>query len=92
LGEHAFVHREYRFFADKRPRSNTRAGGVSPPWEPCTRGQRLKITQSRRWYESRPLAAPLNANALAFVSIVPAVSRDFKAALLQARFSNTTAG
>jgi hypothetical protein len=44
--ERAFVHRKNRFFADKRSRSNTRAGGVSPPWQPCTRGQRLKITKT----------------------------------------------
>jgi hypothetical protein len=41
----------------------TKSGGRKPPWEPCTRAQRLKITQSRRWYKSQPFAAPLNANA-----------------------------
>jgi hypothetical protein len=59
------VHRENRYFVGRRSQRNTRAGGVSPPWEPCTRAQRLKITQSRRWYKSQPFAAPLNANATA---------------------------
>jgi hypothetical protein len=49
LFRRAFVHRKNRFFAGRRSYTNTRAGGVSPPWEPCTRGQRLKITQSRSW-------------------------------------------
>ena len=86
LGERAFVHRKNRFFAGKRSRSNKGAGGVSPPWEPCTRGQRLKITQSRRWYKSRTFAAPLDATAPAFVGTLPAVSRDFAEAPLQVRY------
>jgi hypothetical protein len=28
----AFVHRKSRFFSGNRSRSNSRAGGVSPPW------------------------------------------------------------
>jgi hypothetical protein len=40
LERRAFVHRKNRFFADKRSRSNTRAGGVSPPWELLTPIQR----------------------------------------------------
>jgi hypothetical protein len=40
LFRRAFVHRKDRFFAGKRPRSNTRAGGVSPPWYLLTRMQR----------------------------------------------------
>ena len=35
----AFVHRKNRFFAGKRSRHNTRAGGVSPPWGLLTRMQ-----------------------------------------------------
>jgi hypothetical protein len=31
--ERAFVHRKNRFFADTRAHCETRAGGVSPPWE-----------------------------------------------------------
>jgi hypothetical protein len=30
--EWAFAHRKNRFFARRRPYTNTRAGGVSPPW------------------------------------------------------------
>jgi hypothetical protein len=36
----AFVHRKNRFFAGKRSHCNTRAGGVSPPWQLLTRMQR----------------------------------------------------
>ena len=31
--ECAFLNRTNRFFADKRSQLNTRAGGVSPPWD-----------------------------------------------------------
>jgi hypothetical protein len=65
LFRRAFVHRENRFLTGRRPHRNTRAGGVSPPWEHCTRAQRLKIAESRRWYKARPFAAPLIANATA---------------------------
>jgi hypothetical protein len=33
LFRRAFVHRKNRFLTGRRPHRNTRAGGVSPPWE-----------------------------------------------------------
>jgi hypothetical protein len=51
----AFVHRKNRFFAGKRSRHNTRAGGVSPPWGLLTRMQQAS---------AHPLSAVCRTGAL----------------------------
>jgi hypothetical protein len=92
LFRRAFGHRKNRFFADKRSRSDTRAGGVSPPWEPCTRAQRLKIAQSRRWYKSQPFAEPLNANAIAIRTYTVGGPPNEHACICAIEFPTPTAG
>jgi hypothetical protein len=46
----------------------------------------VKITESRRWYNSRPFAAPLDTTAPKFVSTLPAASGDFAEPFLQVRY------